>query len=131
MTHGYSREYDLLHFCTVSLSRMCAQGEKEIKVSSNPSEPSEQTQKCSLKTVRETSRTVRRAGKSRRTAGIEPCDPMPEGKLPLKNRPLELDSKSGRRSVDLHAVLTLKKKGKKSENTEKRPHKHRHSQVAC
>ena len=44
---------------------------------------------------------------------------MSEGKLPLKKRPLELDSKSGRRSVDLHTVLTLKKKGKQSENTEK------------
>ena len=69
--------------------------------------------------VRETSGTVRRAGKSGRIAWIEPGDPMPEGKLPLKKRPLKLDSKSGRRSVDLHTVLTLKKKGKQSENTEK------------
>ena len=73
----------------------------------------------SPKAVREMSGTLRRAGKSKRTAWIEPCDPMSEGKLPLKKRPLELDSKSGRRSVDLHTVLTLKKKGKQSENTEK------------
>ena len=113
MTHGYSREYDLLHFCTVSLSRMCAQGEKEIKVSSNPSEPSEQTQKCSLKTVRETSGTVRRVGKSGRIAWIEPCDPIPEGKLPLKKRPLELDSKSAGRMCDECFLFTLEKQRKK------------------
>ena len=69
--------------------------------------------------VRETSGTVRRAGMFKGTAWIEPCDPMPERKLPLKKRPLELDSKSGRRSVDLHSDLTLKKKGKQSGNTEK------------
>ena len=63
--------------------------------------------------VRETSGTVRRAGKSRRTAWIGSCDPMPEGKLPLKKRPLELDSKSAGRMWDECFLFTLEKQRKK------------------
>ena len=65
------------------------------------------------KAVRETSGTVRRAGKSGRTAWIEPCDPMPEEKLPLKKRPLELDSKSAGRMCDECFLFTLEKQRKK------------------
>ena len=69
--------------------------------------------------VRETSGTVRRAGKSRRTAWIGSCDPMPEGKLPLKKRPLELDSKSALRMWDECFLFTLEKTAEKEEKNRK------------
>ena len=41
------------------------------------------------------------------------CKPLPSLESATDT---EADAKSGRRSVDLHTVLTLKKKGKQSEN---------------
>ena len=45
--------------------------------------------------------------------------PMPEGKLPLKNRPLEPDSKSALRMRDECFLFTLEKQQKKRKKIEK------------
>ena len=69
--------------------------------------------------VRETSGTVRKAGKSGRIAGIEPCDPMPEGKLPLEKTPIGARFKKCAPNVGRMFPFYIRKTAEKEEKNRK------------